>query len=171
MRLSRAIPLYASFSLQMLSKLTPKAVQAMKAIKNTTARALEEMRRIKNEIDGFQSTTLAILKCVSIYMSMHVSTCASLHLNTSSDSHKRMKCYELNVCLSLGLFLSRVLKDLLDNEEDLFLMNLTRLWEEPQLWELSKTKRAAINDEVEILIEAYVMNMNQFVERKKKRKR
>ena len=56
-----------------------------------------------------------------------------------------------------------MLKDLLDNEEDLFLMNLTRLWEEPQLWDRPKSGRETVIDEVEILLEHYAMTVNQLV--------
>lgn len=40
-------------------------------------------------------------------------------------------------------------------------MNLSRLWDEPELFDLKKEERDTIVDEIEILLESYVMSLNQ----------
>eukprot|EP00047_Mylnosiga_fluctuans_P023649 m.142823 g.142823 ORF g.142823 m.142823 type:complete len:433 (+) comp9654_c1_seq3:3747-5045(+) len=57
--------------------------------------------------------------------------------------------------------MQRTLSELLDDDDDLFLLNLTRLWEDPSLFDLPKSEKDAICDEIEILLESYVMNINQ----------
>ena len=55
-----------------------------------------------------------------------------------------------------------MLMQLLQDDEDLFLMNLTRLWSEPALMDASKPDKELITDDVEILLESYLMNANKY---------
>lgn len=54
-----------------------------------------------------------------------------------------------------------MLSDLLDNDEDLFVMNISRLWEEPHLWHLPLAARTAIIDEIEILLESFELTVTR----------
>jgi hypothetical protein len=51
----------------------------------------------------------------------------------------------------------------LDSEEDLFLMNLTRIAEDPAVVDLSRAEQEAVCDEIEMLLEYFVLAVNQYV--------
>ncbi len=74
-------------------------------------------------------------------------------------------CDFLFFCFCFVIFSSHMccstLTGLLENDEDMFMMNLSRLWADPGLIDLPKMEKETMTDDVEILLEAYVMNCNK----------